>query len=262
MSIVSRPPTPAHTQVTEQRKRCGDYITDFWKKNIDTMMMLDPSSKVEMALFDQMYNHTAKQMLHKCLLKELPDIGRPEPLHEVLVALERIKDTAIYHYASDVCKSSVNIVVEWVRCLALSSPPSFTAVGDDPALKVLQRRLGFLLRHCTPATEDGAQDTLVFGPAALAARMQDIQALIEAKQPVDLGMLKPFDAFSWMMSENQKRQHAGWVQAIFASKSDAAIPQRTTRIMNNSTPPASKDSDKKRKASASTMDLFKRKRTT
>ena len=69
------------------------------------------------------------------LLAELPARARKETLPEVLACVERLKEAAVYLFASDGAKGCVNIVVEWARARTILAPPSFTAVGDDRRLK-------------------------------------------------------------------------------------------------------------------------------
>lgn len=96
---------------------------------METLMMIDPSVKLEAAFFKAMYMTEAQSLLHDKLLVELPNRGRNDGLPDVLVSVERIKSTTLYASCSDAARSGVNIAVEWARALALSSAPSLTAVG-------------------------------------------------------------------------------------------------------------------------------------
>lgn len=127
--------------VTGVRQQHGDYICEFFKKNCDTIMMVDGSARVEISFFEQIYNTHAKVVLQDMLCAWLPEAPRKDPISQILLSAEAIKGSPQYVFAADSAKATVNIVVEWVRSLSSLSPPSFAAVGDDKGLKLLQERL-------------------------------------------------------------------------------------------------------------------------
>lgn len=226
-------------------------------------MMIDPSIKLEAAFFEGMYTTQAKALLHDQLCVELPARGRNDSLPDILVGVERVRNTVVYAFASDSARAGVNIVVEWVRALALSAAPSFTAVGDDQHLHDLQSRLRFLFRH-TQVAEDGSEVTY-FGEPAMARRIAELDAEMRNGTLTDLGCLKALDAFSWMLTAEQKTKQASWVQELFKQRGMARGPEPVRanapcgRAANSASAASSRKAAAKASAS-STMDLFKRRR--
>lgn len=250
------------SQVPAAKHMSGECATEFFKTKMETLMMIDPSCKVEAAFFEAMYNTGAKDSLHGQMLAELPAQGRNDRLLDILLGLERIKHSTQCAFAADSARAGVNIVVEWVRNLALSSPPSFTAVGDDHHLQQLHGRLKYLFRHTE--TNGEGEDVEHFAEDAMKRRIAEIGLRMTSGDISDLGELKSLDAFSWLLTAEQRAKQATWVSELFKKKGMSKAPEPMQAKSSSSgsvggiCSASSRKAQAKKSASSSTMDLFKK----
>lgn len=249
----------ANARLTATRQQCGEQVSEFFGANLETLLMIDPSIKVEKAFFEKVYAESAKTYLMSEMLRLLPEQPRDKPLADVLLALEQLKEHGMFKFANDAAKADAKIVIEWVRALTMASQPSFKAVKHDEGLRVLQARLAYLIVVEQPGSASEAAKVL-FGQQALTFMMNGVDAKITAGEDVDLTDVKIFDTFGWLLSELDIARQRTWIQKIFAKATTASpgsIASVPKKITHGALAPKT-DNLKKAKHST-TMDLFKKK---
>ena len=67
---------------------------------------------------------------------------------------------------------------------------------------------------------------VLVGTDAVAKIMGDIRVKVEASEAIDLGDLQIFDAFAWLLSEEQKKQQCEWVGLVLNNTAKGAAPRK------------------------------------
>jgi len=103
--------------------------------------LLDASITVEAAWFKYMAEVGCQKILRKRIQEALPMRVVNVDVKDQSSQVDKLKNTALYMFASRNSQSDVNVVCEWVRALASNRQPTFVAVLDDLFLLVVQQRM-------------------------------------------------------------------------------------------------------------------------
>ena len=250
----------ANEQITPARQRSGEAVSNFLENNLEVLTMLDSSVTLEAAFFQMLYTSGAKERLQTMVLGAMPTEDARGSAQAAVSKLDNLRKTALFAFANPEAHASVNIVVEWCKCLAALRPPNLKVTMDEFLTKV-KGKLHFFI-HVETST-DGAAKATVFGEAALSQIVSDIHAKFEADEAVSLKDLQQLDAFGWMLTADQKKLHQGWVKNIFAKSGASAAASSCSAASFASAKPTGKTkavagSTKPKAGHAKTMDLFKK----
>ena len=252
----------ANSQLSVARQTVGDHVAQFLEENEEVLCMIDASMVVEQAWLRYMSGDGSRLILEQNIFDVLPDKPTSADPADVALSLERVKNTTAYSFADKAAQSNVNVVVQWAKALAAFRKPSFLSVKDNPFLKNVQSRLRHMVKT-TKAASAGATPVTLTGEEALSALIEQLEQRVEAGGQVDLGDLKVFDAFSFILNESQAAKHAAWVRECFeragckkpsgASGGDAAQEAKA---------PSAKKQRKAEDLATATMSLFQKRSKT
>lgn len=253
----------ANEQVTPARQRAGESVQTFLQNNLEVLSLIDPTMKVEAAWYDMMYNGGAQTRLQDQIMKLMPTAAAPGDPQTTASQLDDLKKTVLFSFANDEAHSVVNVVAEWARCLASFRPPNLKVPGDA-FLQQVKEKLEFFLH--TGAASGSAGSGVVSGKGALKHIVDALGRKFETKEPVTLQDLQLLDAYSWLLTADQKTLHQGWVKKIFTEAgSSEAVSTTVGKAPAEQTAGKKKPSQATSKAKASpssTMSLFKTAKTT
>ena len=224
------------------------------ESDFDAINMCDDTFQIERNWFEYMHAEgCGKNLLEKVQLIFTPQIGAWLDCVPVVGKLEKLKSTPMYTFADDESKGIVNIPQEWARSVQASRLPSFKSVGSNANLKKIQTLMEAMLKHvpggASSSTTKAKQTT---GRAAMEALFEEIAAKKAAGQAINLGHLKDFDTFNWMLTKEQSTVHKQYIGQCFKDGETRAAP------VSQQQEPVPKKKAKTEPGSSSTASLFKR----
>ena len=143
--------------------------------------------------------------------------------------------------------------------------PSFKALKDNTYLKDIQGFMHQMLMHrIDPPSEGGSKDAVpvaevLYGLKAMEKLFEAMDLRIKtaaANAPIDLGDLKAFDTFAFLMNAAQKTSQKEWVGKCFKSHGARASAQAPLQPQAKPVPRKHAPGE-----GSSTSSLFKNKRT-
>ena len=239
------------------------------QNNEEVMCMLDGSWGLEQEWFRHMSEVGVKDLLQSRVSKifcPTADFCGYLNAAEVVSQLEDMKRTPAYEYAEEDAQSSVTIPLEWASAVAGQRQPSFKALKDSNYLKDIQGFMHQMLMYSVDPPSEGSSKDQVPVAEPVCYGIQAMEKLFGAMDlrvktaavnaPIDLGDLKVFDTFAFLMNASQKATQREWIGKCFKSHGARASAQAPPQ-------PQTKTAVKKEAAreGSSTSSLFKKKRT-
>ena len=225
----------------------------FFDNNIDVLKMVDSTFVVERTWFQHMHNKGCADRI----LKKVDGIfSVPKGqiyLDPAIVSdrLENFKQQAFYTFGSQESKIIVNVCQEWAKAVQSNRSPSFKAVGGNQALMQIQQKMEVMLKYnvTVQLVVSGPAICVKVGKEALELLYHEVKARKTAGEKVNLGHLKDFDTFSWMMNAEQAAFHKTMVSECFKAGDHAAPARQRAPLPKKA---------KVESASSSTASLFKK----
>jgi len=170
----------------------------------------------------------------------------------VVKSLEAMKLTPLYSFANDESKGIVTITQEWAKSVQNSRCPSFKSVGTNANLKKIQTLMEAMLKHVPDKAGSSTSKVQTVGKAAMEVLFLEIAAKIAEGVAINLGHLKDFDTFHWLLTKEQIAIHKSLVAQCF--KDGEARPAPVVQQEQQ----APQKKAKKEPGESSTASLFKR----
>lgn len=157
--------------------------------------------------------------------------------------------------------------VKWVRRLAAIRPPNLKVSADNFMSAAMGRLPFFLTLETAAASASTTAPAILSGKQAVAAIMQQLKGKFASNQAVSLKDLQLLDAYSFVLTGEQKTTHQEWVKRIFANAGSEGAVTAPIKSVPRAEPAAKKRaataaSASKKVAPSSTVVIFKKRKTT
>lgn len=222
--------------------------------------MIDPSIVVEVAWFSHMLEVGCQLLLEQKLFQALPEKNRFVQASTASVLIEQLKETLAYKFANSESQSVVNIAYEWVKAVANSRQPSFKAIKPASFLDQVRERMEWLLRVELAGASGSAGPVVHSGRTAVEVLFTTLLKDIDDGKALNLGELKVFDTFAWLLTDAQRLQHKEWIGMVFKAAGSSVAPSSGSQAKSAAKAPAKGTTAVKREAQESTMGLFKKRK--
>ena len=233
----------------------------YLEDNLEVFCWLDASFTVEAAWLKYMAEAGCQKILRWRIQDALPISIVNIDVKDQSSQVDKLKNTALYMFASRNSQSDVNVVCEWVRALASNRQPTFAAVLDDPFLKEVQERMSCMLRVTTSGESSDIAPNMLCGSAAMTYLLKQTTKKVADGEAVPVQDLQIFNTYAWLMGKGDAVKHESWVKAAFqAAGSEVKVATKDGLAAASSSGPATKKKTTAGELASTTLSLFKKKK--
>ena len=182
-----------------------------------TLQRLDPTVCAELAWFVWMTGDGAKEELARRVRDILPKVGQKVNEKDASLRLETLKGSVLYKYAKGEAQGLVDIIAGQVSALADERLPTVKESATGYTKEFQDLLVNFLFKDVSAGSTGAA--TRLCGKAVLDEDWDKIEA--KALQPggsLTYDELKKFHTWNFLLNEEQKTKHNGWVAQVFNGK--------------------------------------------
>jgi hypothetical protein len=224
--------------LSASRQQVSEHVLMYLEDNAEVLSLLDASITVEVAWLKYMAEAGCQKIPRKRIQEALPMRVVNVDVMDQSSQVDRLKNTALYMFASRNSQSDVNVVCEWARALASNRQPTF-AVLDDPFLKEVQQRMSCMLRVTTSGESSGIAPNMLCGSAAMTHLLQQTTKKVADGEAIPLQDLQIFNTYAWLMGKDDAVKHESWVKAAFqAAGSEVKVATKDGLAAASSSGPA------------------------
>jgi len=251
----------ADHMLSASRQQVSEHVLTYLEDNAEVLCVSDASIIVEAAWFTCMAEVGCQKILRTRIQEALPTRVVNVDVKDRSSQVDKLKNTALYMFASRNSQSDVNVVCEWVRALASNRKPTFVAVLDDPCLKEVQQRMSCMLRVTTRGESSDIAPNMLCGSAAMTYLFKQTTKKVADGEAVPLQDLQIFNTYAWLMGKGDAVKHESWVKAAFqAAGSEVKVATKDGLAAASSSGPAAKKKKTAEELASTTLSLFKKKK--
>ncbi|CAE8622777.1 unnamed protein product [Polarella glacialis] len=194
----------------------GETIRRLLKAKQALTKQIDRRFKIEDSFFENVVGEFAEVRLQRATLACLPDHScqRAFSIEECLQKLNNMADSKLVQYCGSGPAATVTGVRTFVLAIRSGRAPAFPERSDTDFLVKVKTALGELCVFQKPASSDGAQVSLIAGPAVKAHYM----FVVEFKGSITCAHLKPMQQFAWMLLPDERAQTDKWYKELMGGR--------------------------------------------
>ncbi len=138
-----------------------------------------------------------------------------------------------------------------VAAISEGRKPDVRAMGDDEFVASVVSACQWFVEH-----EVNAKDPILYGKAALAKKMEELEVKKKSKTPVTYAQLQPLRVFSWLLTEQENAFVLDMVKGCAEKKKDVIVVAASSAASSSSGFVAVRDKEFEPTAMKKALDMF------
>ena len=180
-------------------------------KHSRMLSSLDKGWKVEMNFFLSQVGESGETRLKSLVLDVLPSAEQEASLEQAHGKLRALASGQLCQFVRVGLQRQVESVIGWVAVMMKGRCPKLPDTKSNPFLAQVVLRLACFFRRRL-ATSSGSGDVSeLVGREAILDLYKCIQKEVAAKKKQDLGTLRPFGVYQWLLTAEEIQTTKMWV---------------------------------------------------